>query len=238
MLRAEGVFVNRKRVQRLMRLMGIAALGPKPRTSKPAPGLYPYLLRNLTIERANHVWAADITYIPIGQGFLYLVAIIDWGVARGACMAAVEHDGRFVLSGGARGGSGDVRQARDFQPRPRLALHFGRLHRRARRSRRRDLHGRPRPLDGQRVHRAAVALAEVRGGLSQGYADGREAARGIAECVAFYNDRRPHQALADRTPMAVWREAIAGARAVDMMDNASALPTCPQPQQQTQPLAA
>jgi putative transposase len=63
MLRAEGVFVNRKRVQRLMRLMGIAALGPRPRTSKPAPGhrIYPYLLRNLTIERANHVWAADIS---------------------------------------------------------------------------------------------------------------------------------------------------------------------------------
>ena len=66
----------------------------------------------------------------------------------------------------------------------------------------------------------------------------REAARGIAEWVAFYNDRRPHQALADRMPMAVWREVIVGARAVDMMDNASALPTCPQPQQQTQPLAA
>ena len=139
MLRAEGVFVNRKRVQRLMRLMGIAALGPRPRTSKPAHGhkIYPYLLRNLTIERANHVWAADITYIPI---------------ARGACVAAVEHDGRFVLSGGARGGAGEVRQAGDFQHRPRVAVHFGRLHRRARRSGRRDLHGRPRPLDGQRVH--------------------------------------------------------------------------------------
>jgi putative transposase len=72
----------------------------------------------------------------------------------------------------------------------------------------------------------------------KGYADGREAARGIAEWVAFYNERRPHQALADRTPMAVWRQAIADAKAVDMMDNAPALPTCPQPQQQTQPLAA
>jgi putative transposase len=63
MLRAEGVFVNHKRVQRLMRLMGIAALGPKPRMTKAAPGrrIYPYLLRNLTIERANHVWAADIS---------------------------------------------------------------------------------------------------------------------------------------------------------------------------------
>jgi putative transposase len=72
----------------------------------------------------------------------------------------------------------------------------------------------------------------------KGYADGREAARGIAAWIAFYNERRPHQALAGRTPMAVWREAIAGAGAVDMMDNASALPTCPQQQKQTQSLAA
>jgi len=80
MLHGRGLRINRKRVQRLMRKMGIAALGPKPRTTKPAPGhkIYPYLLRNLTIERVNHVWAADITYIPIGRGFLYLVAIIDW----------------------------------------------------------------------------------------------------------------------------------------------------------------
>jgi transposase InsO family protein len=80
MLRAEGERINRKRVQRLMRKMGIAALGPKPNTTKPAPGhkIFPYLLRNLKIERPNHVWSSDITYIPIGRGFLYLVAIIDW----------------------------------------------------------------------------------------------------------------------------------------------------------------
>jgi putative transposase len=80
MLRGEGLTVNRKRVRRLMRIMGIAALGPKPRTTKPAPGheIYPYLLRDLVIDRPNQVWAADITYIPIGRGFLYLVAIIDW----------------------------------------------------------------------------------------------------------------------------------------------------------------
>jgi putative transposase len=80
MLRAEGNAVNRKRVQRLMRKMGIAALGPKPRTTKPAPGhkVFPYLLRGLAIERPNQVWCADITYIPIGRGFLYLVAIMDW----------------------------------------------------------------------------------------------------------------------------------------------------------------
>jgi putative transposase len=80
MLRGEGLEVNRKRARRLMRIMGIAALGPKPRTTKPAPGheIYPYLLRAMLIDRPNQVWAADITYIPIGRGFLYLVAIIDW----------------------------------------------------------------------------------------------------------------------------------------------------------------
>ena len=76
----DGFAVNRKRVQRLMRRMGIAALGPKPHTSKPAPGhrIYPYLLRGMTIDQPNQVWATDITYIPMGRGFLYLVAVIDW----------------------------------------------------------------------------------------------------------------------------------------------------------------
>ncbi|MGH7077360.1 MAG: IS3 family transposase, partial [Acetobacteraceae bacterium] len=80
MLRAEGIAANRKRVQRLMRRMGIAALGPRTRTTKPEPGhkVFPYFLRGAVIDRPNQVWAADITYIPIGRGFLYLVAIIDW----------------------------------------------------------------------------------------------------------------------------------------------------------------
>src|SRR5215470_13706680 len=80
MLRTEGHAINRKRVQRLMRKMGIAALGPKPRTTKPAPGnkIFPYLLRGVAVERPNQVWCADITYIPIGRGFLYLVAVMDW----------------------------------------------------------------------------------------------------------------------------------------------------------------
>jgi putative transposase len=79
-LNKEGRGVNRKRVQRLMRVMGIEALVPRPGTSKSAPGhkIYPYLLRGLAIAEPNHVWAADITYIPMARGFLYLVAIIDW----------------------------------------------------------------------------------------------------------------------------------------------------------------
>src|SRR5947208_13211601 len=84
MLSREGARVNRKRVQRLMRLMGIEALGPKPNTSKPAPGhkIYPYLLRGLAIERPNHVWAMDITYIPMARGFVYLAAVVDWSTRR------------------------------------------------------------------------------------------------------------------------------------------------------------
>jgi putative transposase len=79
-LRRLGYKVNRKRVQRLMRLMGLEAIYPKPRTSRPHPAhkVYPYLLRNLNINRPNQVWAADITYIPMTRGFMYLVAVMDW----------------------------------------------------------------------------------------------------------------------------------------------------------------
>lgn len=75
-----GHVVNRKRVQRLMRQMGLRALYPQRRTSPPGKGhkIYPYLLRGLAIERANHVWATDICYVPMAKGFMYLVAIIDW----------------------------------------------------------------------------------------------------------------------------------------------------------------
>src|SRR5258708_14263032 len=81
-LNKEGRGVNRKRVRRLMRVMGIEALVPRPGTSKPAPGhmIYPYLLRGLAIAEPNHVWAADITYIPMPRGFLYLFAIINWPI--------------------------------------------------------------------------------------------------------------------------------------------------------------
>jgi len=79
-LRRLGYKINRKKVQRLMRLMGLEAVYPKPKTSRPHPQhkVYPYLLRELTIDRANQVWAADITYIPMNRGFMYLVAVMDW----------------------------------------------------------------------------------------------------------------------------------------------------------------
>jgi len=240
MVRAEGASMNRKRVQRLMRLMGIAALGPKPRTSKPALGhkIYPYLLRNLTIERANHVWAADITYIPIGRGFLYLVAIIDW--ASRAVLAwrlSNTMDVSFCLSALeealARFGKPEIFNTDQGSQFTSVAF-TGAL---AQAGVAISMDGRGRWMDNVFIERLwrSMKYEDI---YLKGYADGREAARGIAAWIAFYNERRPHQARTDRAPMAVWREAIAGAEAVDMMDNAPALPTCPQPHKQTQPLAA
>lgn len=79
-LRRLGFKINRKKVQRLMQLMGLEAIYPKPKTSRPHPGhkAYPYLLRNLNIDHPNQVWAADITFIPMARGFMYLVAVMDW----------------------------------------------------------------------------------------------------------------------------------------------------------------
>ena len=79
-LRRQGYKINRKKVQRLMRLMGIEAIYPKPKTSRPHPQhkVYPYLLKNMIIDRPNQVWTADITYIPLSKGFMYLVAVMDW----------------------------------------------------------------------------------------------------------------------------------------------------------------
>lgn len=79
-LQVQGYRVNRKRVARLMRLMGLQAVYPRPRTTIPHPQhkKYPYLLRGMTITRPNQVWSADITYVPMPTGFMYLVAVMDW----------------------------------------------------------------------------------------------------------------------------------------------------------------
>jgi putative transposase len=242
MLRAEGIPINRKRVQRLMRRMGIAALGPKPRTTKPAPGhrVYPYLLRELTVERANQVWAADITYIPIGRGFLYLVAVMDWASRAvlawrlsntmdvAFCVSALEE----ALARFGRPEIFNTDQGSQFTS----AAFTGVLTAAGIRI---SMDGRGRWMDNVFIERLWRSLKHEDIYL-KGYADGQEARAGIAEWIGFYNARRPHQALANRTPMAVWRDGVTGAfgeTAVHMalrLDNARALPTYPQPPQQQQ----
>jgi putative transposase len=171
-----------------MRLMGIAALGPQPRTSKPAPGhrIDPYLLRDVTIERANHVWAADITYIPIGRGFLYLVAIIDWACRAvlswrlsnttdaSFCVAALEEAlARYGKPEIFNSDQGSQFTSADFtgvliEADVRISMD-----------------GRGRWMDNVFIERLWRSLKSEDVYL-KGYADGRKAARGIAEWVAFY----------------------------------------------------
>ena len=245
MLSEDGVTINRKRVQRLMRKMGIAALGPKPRTSKPAPGhkIFPYLLRGLAIERPNQVWCADITYIPIGRGFLYLVAIMDW--ASRAVLAwrlSNTMDASFAVAALeealSRFGRPDIFNTDQGSQFTSTAF-TGTL---AAAGVRISMDGLGRWMDNVFIERLWRSLKHEDIYL-KGYADGREAKIGIAAWIAFYNSRRPHQALGNRTPMAVWRDGTSGPlgeRAVDMtlrLDNAGALPTCPQPKQQQQTFA-
>jgi putative transposase len=240
MLRAEGQPINRKRVQRLMRLMGIVALGPKPRTSRPAPGhkIYPYLLRDLAIDRANQVWAADITYLPMQRGFLYLVAIIDW--ASRAVLAwrlSNSMDVSFCLDALdealARFGKPEIfntDQGSQFTSTAftdRLEAAGIRI----------SMDGRGRWLDNVFVERLWRSLKYEEVHL-KAYADGGEARAGISAWITFYNTRRPHQALGNQAPMAVWRAGVIGdlrGNAVDMtlrLDDAGASPRCPQRQQQ------
>lgn len=238
LLREEGHPINRKRVQRLMRQMGIAALGPKPRTTKPAPGhkVYPYLLRGMTIDRPNQVWAADITYIPIGRGFLYLVAIMDW--ASRAVLAwrlSNTMDSSFCVEALeealARFGTPEIfntDQGAQFTSTAFTGVLLGA-------GVRISMDGRGRWMDNVFIERLWRSL-KYEDIYLKGYADGHEAKAGVAAWVAFYNGRRPHMALGHRTPMVVWREGTTGCidgSAVDMtlrLDNAGALPTCPQPQ--------
>jgi putative transposase len=242
MLRAEGRPINRKRVQRLMRLMGIVALGPKPRTSRPAPGhkIYPYLLRDMVIDMANQIWAADITYIPMSRGFLYVVAIIDWASRAvlawrlsnsmdvSFCLEALDEAlARFGKPKIFNTDQGSQFTSTDFTGRLEAAgIQI-------------SMDGRGRWLDNVFVERLWRSLKHEEVHL-KAYADGGEARAGISAWMTFYNTRRPHQALRNQAPMTVWRAGVTGAlpgNAVDMtlrLDDAGASPTCPQRQQQQQ----
>jgi Integrase core domain/HTH-like domain len=144
MLKAEGREIGRRRASTLMKKMGVEAIYRRPNTSKPAPGhkIYPYLLRNLAVTRPNQVWAADITYVPMARGFVYLVAIVDWFSRR-------------LLAW----------RTGDLQYGPGKPVHLDRLHQGAEDRRNRDQHGRQGRLARQRLRRAALADGQIRGGL-------------------------------------------------------------------------
>ena len=239
--------VNRKRVRRLMRVMGTEALAPRPGTSKAAPGhkIYPYLLRGLAITQPNHVWACDITYIPMANGFLYLVAIMDWAsravlswrlsntMDTRFCAEALEEalarHGKPRIFNTDQGAQFTCAAFTDKLEAAGIAI---------------SMDGRGRFLDNIFIERLwrSIKYEEVH---LKAYADGREARAGIGAWMSFYNHRRPHQGMDNQTPMAVWREGVERvdepAEAVDMplrLDNANALPTYPQQRQKKQKKAA
>ena len=133
MLNREGVEIGRRHVATLMKRMGIEAIYRRPNTSKPAPGnkIYPYLLRKLKIERANHVWAMDITYIPMARGFVYLAAVVDWATRRVLShRVSITMEADFCVEA-LEEALGQIRQAGDIQHGSGQPVHRQGVHRRA-----------------------------------------------------------------------------------------------------------
>jgi putative transposase len=220
-LRGEGRVANRKRVRRLMRLMGLEAIYQKPNTSHghPEHKVYPYLLRGLIIDRPNQVWCADITYIPMAKGFVYLVAVMDWFSRRVlAWRLSIGMDSDFCVEALAeamdRHGQPEIfntDQGVQFTSAAfldELVTHGVRV----------SMDGKGRFLDNIFIERLwrSLKYEEV---FIKAYDSVAEARRGIGGWLAFYNDERPHQALGYRSPRAVF-EVVAD----DHVDNASRYP--------------
>lgn len=201
--------INRKRAQRLMRAMGLAAIYPKPRTSQPAAGhkIYPYLLRNVAITRPDQVWSSDITYIPLRHGFLYLTAVMDW-YSRYVLAWRLSNtlEGRFCLE--ALDEALAMRRPEIFnsdQGSQFTATAFtGRLQKCGVAI---SMDGRGRALDNVFVERLwrSVKYEEV---YLKDYLDGWEAERSLAHYFEFYCQRRLHQALNYRTPAEVYGRGL------------------------------
>ena len=206
----QGQTVNRKRVQRLMRTMGLRAIYRRPRTSKPGPRhkVYPYLLGGMEIARPNQVWAADITYIPMAKGFLYLVAIMDW-YSRYVVAWRLSNtlDAAFcveVLDEALRKGKPEVfntDQGGQFTSEGFIGLlkqHGVSI----------SMDGKGRYSDNIFIERLwrTVKYEEV---YLKAYSGGREAKAGLDAYFSFYNNQRPHQALGYRTPAEVFNGGLA-----------------------------
>jgi len=206
-LSKEGDPINRKRTQRLMRVMGIESVAPKPNTSRPAPehAIYPYLLRNLEISRPNQVWATDITYIPMAHGFMYLVAIMDWYSRRvlswrlsntmdpAFCVEALQEAlSRFGAPEIFNTDQGAQFTAEAFTD----VLHE--------RNVKISMDGKGRWVDNVFIERLwrSLKYEEV---YLHAYDDGKAARDGIERYMRFYNYDRPHQALGYQTPAAFYR---------------------------------
>lgn len=204
-LAEQGEQVNRKRVQRLLRLMGLQAICPKPRLSVPCRDhrVFPYLLRGVKIERPDHVWSTDITYIPLPAGFMYLAAIIDW-YSRYVLAWRLSNtlDGSFcleMLDEALSRGRPEVFNT-DQGVQFTAAAFTGRL---VSAGVAVSMDGRGRCLDNVFVERLWRTVKHENVYL-RGYTTVPELQQGLEEYFPFYNDERFHQSLGYRTPAAVY----------------------------------
>ena len=206
-----GEPANRKRVQRLMRLMGLQALYPRARTSRPGKGhkIYPYLLRGLDIQRPNQVWASDISYIPMAKGFMYLVAIMDWATRRvlswrvsntmdsdfcvEALEEALEHYGTPEIFNTDQGAQFSSAAFTGVLTKRNIAI---------------SMDGKGRWIDNVFVERLwrSVKYEDV---YLHAYETPAALRAGLTRYFDFYNTRRRHRALDRRTPDAVYFERTA-----------------------------
>jgi len=204
-LKRRGYEVNRKRIQRLMRLMGIEAIYSKPNTSRADPNhkIYPYLLRDRKIMRVNEVWGTDITYIRMRHGWVYLVAIMDWmsryvlswelsiSLEVDFCIGALEKAFSLALPDIFNSDQGSQFTSVDF------------IEKLEKRGIQISMDGRGRAMDNiftERLWRS-IKYEEV---YLHDYQTVREAREGISKYLAFYNQERPHQSLDYRTPAEVY----------------------------------
>ncbi len=205
-LKRRGIFVNRKRVRRLMRLMGIRSLSPQPTTTVPnkAHPVYPYLLRDLTIDHPNHVWAVDITYVPFKKGFWYLVAIMDWHsrkvlswrlsntMTADFCVAALHE--ALALYGTPEIFNSD--QGAQFTSETFTAVLKDA-------GVKISMDGVGRAIDNVFIERLWRTLKYDHIYLNPADS-GMECRAGIARYLRYYNEERPHSSLGDATPDEVY----------------------------------
>ena len=212
-LRRQGYKVGRKRVQRLMRLMGLSVIYQKPNTSKPHPEhmIYPYLLRGVDINESDQVWCSDITYIPMRRGFLYLVCVMDWYSRKvlswrlsntmdaDFCVAALEE----ALEKYGKPKIFNTDQSSQF-----TSLEFTQTLKDA--NVKISMDGKGRWMDNVMIERLWRSL-KYECVFLNAYETGRQTRKGIGEWINRYNQKRPHTSLDDKTPdEAYWNLPRAG----------------------------
>ena len=204
-----GYRVNRKRIQRLMANMGLAGVAPGPQTSRPHPQhtVYPYLLRDLVIDRPNHVWCTDVTYLPMSRGFLFLVAILDWYSRYVlAWMVSNTQDTAFCLEALEQAftqGCPEIFNS-DQGCQFTSTVFTERLKQAGVQIR---MDGRGRVFDNIFIERLWRTVKYEYWYLTD-HRDGAEVERGLTPYFRFYNTERPHQALGHPTPETVYFNKI------------------------------